>query len=120
MKKEKGSKRNSSADSYLQLDAIFDARDRKVFAFFERAREEEFAKFFNWLRLHSSADGCVLLVPDNEAVREFQRAMDRVHARVGYRFMHLLSPLMQQRLREVFPPPPPFPQGGHPALNVAV
>jgi hypothetical protein len=32
--------------------------------------------------------------------------MDRVHARAGYRFIHLLSPVMQERLRQVYPLPP--------------
>jgi hypothetical protein len=118
MRKRKRSKQRTAvkaADAYLQLDAISGSKDPEVHAFYEKAHKEEFAVYFDWLERHSSADGCGLLVPSSEAAREFKRAMDRVHMRAGYRFIHLLPPVMQKRLREVYPPPP---GGGKPALGL--
>ena len=106
-----------AADTYLQLDAISGSKAPKVHAFYEKAHREEFAVYFDWLERHSSADGCTLLASSAEAAGEFKKAMDRVHMRAGYRFIHLLSPLMQQRLREVFPQLPHG--GGNPSLDKA-
>lgn len=108
MKRKSSRKRRTvaHADSYLQLDAISGSRDPEVQAFYARAHEEEFNKYFDWLERHASADGSGLTVPAELAQAEFQKAMDRVHARAGYRFIHLLPPLMRQRLREVYPLPP--------------
>ncbi|MDR2744412.1 MAG: hypothetical protein LBB66_04360 [Desulfovibrio sp.] len=112
MKKEKRRTRASAADSNLRLDAISGSKNPEVRAFYAQAHEEEFSRYYDWLDQHSSADGRTLLVPAKEAAEEFQRAMERVHARAGYRYIHLLSPVMQKRLRDVYPLPP-SPGGGN-------
>lgn len=96
---------SSSRDTYLQLDAISGSEDPEVKAFYMIAHEEEFAKYDAWLEENSNAEGTQMLVPTSRVQEEFQKAMDRVNARAGYRFIHMLSPVMQQRLREVFPLP---------------
>jgi hypothetical protein len=118
MKKEKRSKRTSAADTRLRLDAIFGSKNPAVSAFFERACEEETAVYIDWLDKHSSADGCTLLVPAKEAAREYQKVMDRVNARAGYRFIHMLSPVMRRKLREVYPLPPRSRCGGASAFGM--
>ncbi|MDR2744414.1 MAG: hypothetical protein LBB66_04370 [Desulfovibrio sp.] len=95
-------------DTYLQLDRISGSKDPEVEKYYDKVYEEEFAKYFDWLDAHSTPDGRNLRddVPGGESARQHKMAMDRVHARVGHRFIHLLSPLMQQRFREDFPIPP--------------
>ena len=112
MKSRKPTKKRSrtraescSGDTYLQLDAISGSEDPEVKAFYMIAHEEEFAKYDAWLEENSNAEGTQMLVPTSRVQEEFQKAMDRVNARAGYRFIHMLSPVMQQRLREVFPLP---------------
>jgi hypothetical protein len=90
----------------LYLDRIYGSKDPKVRKYYEQVHQEEFAKYFAWLETVSTPDGCNLLVPSSEVAKQFQAAMDRVHARAGYRFIHLLSPVMQERLRQVYPLPP--------------
>lgn len=112
MKHRKPTKKRSRAaescaeDSYLQLDAISGSKNPEVIAFYAQAHEEEFARYDAWLEENSTADGMRMLVPTSRVQEEFQKAMDRVHARAGYKFIHMLPPIMQQRLREVYPMPP--------------
>lgn len=110
MKSRKPTKKRSrtraescSGDTYLQLDAISGSKNPEVKAFYALAHEEEFAKYDAWLEENSNSEGTQMLVPTSRVQEEFQKAMDRVNARAGYRFIHMLSPVMQQRLREVFP-----------------
>lgn len=113
MKQRKPTKKRSRAaeccaeeDSYLQLDAISGSKNPEVIAFYAQAHEEEFARYDAWLEKNSTADGMRMLVPTSRVQEEFQKTMDRVNARAGYKFIHMLPPIMQQRLREVFPMPP--------------
>jgi hypothetical protein len=122
MKKGSGRKSTSArGDTYLQLDRISGSNDPEVQSYYDKVYREEFGKYKIWLAMHTSPDGRSLNASRAEADKEFMAAMHRVHARAGYRFIHLLSPVMQKRLREVYPRPP-FEGGSpnHAALGVAV
>jgi hypothetical protein len=97
---------SARGDTYLQLDRISGSSDLEVQAFYDKVYAEEFEKYEAWLEANATSDGQCLRVAAGEADKEFMKALDRVHARAGYRFIHLLSPRMQKRLREVYPQPP--------------
>lgn len=108
MKKKARKKRKSGQQAdrepWLQLDAI---RGPEADAFYRQAQDEEFAKYSAWVDAHCNAKGTELTSATEEECRaQYEAARERVYMRLGYRFIHMLPPVQQQRLRETYPDPP--------------
>ena len=88
--KKKAGRRGPPVDEgRLVMDAIYGSRSLEVQGFYRQVIEEEDARAAERIEC-----GGTWSVSDY---------LNRVHMRMGQRFFHLLSPLMQQRFRQEYP-----------------
>ena len=82
--------RSSSADEgRLLMDAIYESKDPVVRRYYSQVVEEE--------------NAVLAATIERGEAWSMSAYLDRVHMRMGMRFLHLLSPVMQQRFHAEYP-----------------
>lgn len=94
-----------SQENWLQLDAI---KGPETEVWWRKIQDEEYAKFNDWVKKHTAADGRELLpgVSEEDCNARFHEMRERVYMRFGYRFAYMLPPEQQRLLRQTYPNPP--------------